>query len=64
MEELKPCPFCGSVDQMQLSILASNDVGSHKLMSYKVYCFSCGARGPAEFKNKTTGAIEIWNKRT
>lgn len=50
MDELKPCPFCGSK-----SILVT------KPTTWQAWCTSCKAIGP--WKIEKRDAIEAWNKR-
>jgi len=51
-EDLKPCPFCGSKDDMLI-----NDEDYEVF----VFCWSCEARGPN--KSTKTDAIKAWNRR-
>lgn len=55
IEELKPCPFCGS----DCVGLASADRKDSKLKH--VGCFNCGACGAVFFNEKE--AISAWNRR-
>lgn len=60
MAEIKPCPFCSSVN---LSIKRDSEVEW-----YFVICHSCGTEGP--FKNGSIAysykesAIKAWNRRS
>lgn len=55
IKELKPCPFCGSVD-------LSADPEDMLLLTW-VSCNNCGAQGPS-YNDDPYQAIEAWNKRT
>ena len=50
VNELKPCPFCGS-----------DDVSIEVFWAYAVYCGNCGIRGP--IVGSEVEAIETWNDR-
>lgn len=54
MDELKPCPFCGS-----------NDIDIEKLEKYGTYylsCKQCSIEQP--LYNTLEQAINAWNRRT
>lgn len=53
MDELKPCPFCGTPEPFIL----------HVDGRYSVLCShtDCGAEGPVDLGR--SGAIEAWNTR-
>lgn len=53
MDELKPCPFCGSI-KVRITFYDDNDV-------CVVECQDCGALGPIALESAK--AIEAWNKR-
>jgi hypothetical protein len=54
MDELKPCPFCGEAERLQL--IDNGEYGSY------IVCIACSTGGP--FPNETKdGAKKIWNKR-
>ena len=50
MEELKPCPFCGS-----------EHVVCTKPTTWQVWCMDCKCIGP--WKTERKDAIEAWNNR-
>ena len=52
MEELKPCPFCGSLDVSGTQHLNPNN--------YEIICMNCFARMVRTAKRK---AVEAWNRR-
>ena len=52
MEELKPCPFCGSKD------VFIDNPDSH---CFYVACANCGVNGTTT--NTKARAIEAWNRR-
>jgi Lar family restriction alleviation protein len=57
MDELKPCPFCGS-DRITIMVrLPFND----EVVGYYVFCSGCGARSALNFSEEI--AIEAWNRR-
>ena len=61
MEELKPCPFCGSKD-LKISAQEAQEGGNVLF----VHCKHCDACGPA-FEATLEGgeeAINAWNKRS
>lgn len=51
---LKPCPFCGSLD-LKVTPIAGQIAGSY------ILCLKCGCNGP--YKEHVSDAIEAWNKR-
>ena len=53
--KLKPCPFCGSGE-----VYLCDNAPHHYGYSY-VYCDECGCR--TDYCEKTTYAIEDWNRR-
>jgi len=64
MNELKPCPFCGSD---KLGFLKDLEPGSNGDFGFiKVYCKSCLAEAPSFFATKTAKnllANLLWNTR-
>lgn len=57
MNELKPCPFCGSFAEM-----CSRFVSSYcEKWAYQVKCTYCGASIP-EFWNREA-EVKAWNRR-
>lgn len=75
MEELKPCPFCGSLPHCGVEFYQS--CGSEVKLSAVVECTGCGIRKREVFKatdaitfvpfydyeNAFTKVIEAWNSR-
>ena len=51
MDELKPCPFCGSRDVEVV----------HPGRCWVILCNTCQAEGPTDLGE--SGAIEAWNTR-
>jgi Lar family restriction alleviation protein len=67
--ELKPCPFCGGEAVQGRSF--GFDSHGH-LDEYYIYCFTCGAKGPAYDKENdilrltertVRKAADAWNRR-
>lgn len=56
MNELKPCPFCGSIPFIYKR-------SKHKKFPYVVKCsgLTCGCR--TECWNNVKGAVNSWNRR-
>ena len=54
MEELKPCPFCGSEAR-----IVTNNAGSVRIKCTNIY--KCGAR--QEWWGMEEDAIKAWNRR-
>ncbi len=62
-QTLKPCPFCGSVPEIESS-LTRIDFGRR----LRIECIECSAAGPAvrvnrARRNNDARAIDEWNKR-
>lgn len=57
MEELKPCPFCGS-DRVNVI----EHKFHHLTNSFGVKCFNCKTES-YQFFDSRKEAIEAWNKR-
>ena len=55
-EELKPCPFCGRKDRLNIDHYKSDG----EWFSY-VECEKCMANGPVG--RQTIDAIDAWNRR-
>ena len=51
--ELKPCPFCGSIEIH----FSDSRGGAEGYMS----CWNCDTRGPSE--NNKSSALSSWNER-
>lgn len=52
MEELKPCPFCGSKN---IEVFGKDE--------YWTRCTECGASGPEDYNATPEDAIRAWNQR-
>lgn len=53
MEEMKPCPFCHTDDELYVTSRAAGN--------YSVECGRCGAQGPVT-PTEATG-YDLWDKR-
>lgn len=53
MTELRPCPFCGSLDLLVMSNVGPSDAATE--------CIGCGAVGPDGRNDEEAAAL--WNKR-
>lgn len=56
MDELKPCPFCGSKDIGVYEIRSENCSVFHYVL-----CRTCWAKSIADFKQEI--AVKAWNRR-
>ena len=54
MNELKPCPFCGSTDHHHIASVLNG--------RSQVHCEYCGSEGPV--CESEASAIAAWNRRT
>lgn len=61
MNELKPCPFCGS-SEIKLHKHDPYDGYQGDCTMYLVYCRRCGAR--TEFEDEAILAVKDWNRRS
>lgn len=52
--DLKPCPFCGAKNVLDLTLVGDRD-------SYVVRCFACHADGPPA--DTRVEAMQAWNTR-
>lgn len=59
MDELKPCPFCGTKSYECDCVVFNNNLGGKW---YFVECIECKAQGPRMTTHKH--ACEAWNRRT
>ena len=57
MNELKPCPLCGSPSQIARMVR----MGIIPIPRYMAWCRECGYYGPVRFTRR--GALRAWNKR-
>lgn len=57
MEELKPCPFCGS-NRVEVRDNDTDDIWEH---AYQVMCWECGIR--TLYCKTPERAVELWNRR-
>ena len=66
MEQLKPCPFCGSID-IDASFMRGYRRGDNTQPIIAAGCNDCGAVGPdVSVPDHSTGypeSLEKWNKR-
>lgn len=73
MDELKPCPFCGS-DKLKIDSKRTFQHGGKKHCSVTVRCTKCHARSPVVGINMSDGqynereickeaVIKVWNRR-
>ena len=71
-EELKPCPFCGSLPKTKVAVTQSSSVEDH--LDFSIYCPNCGTSktvrqvisGFVEFLDMNTSMLEagvLWNRR-
>ena len=64
MEELKPCPFCGS-DKIQFLIRGYFQPwdGAGMKLWYRCSCFECGAEMDCGSAKTMKEATKEWNRR-
>lgn len=63
MNDLKPCPFCGSKDiRIVCHLHAGRGMFHLDDDIYSIGCFICGASVPSRYEQ--SGLIKDWNKRT
>ena len=64
MEELKPCPFCGS-DKIQFLISGHFQPwdGSGMRLWYRCACYECGSEMNSGMATTMKEAIKEWNRR-
>jgi Lar family restriction alleviation protein len=58
VKELKPCPFCGCVDYLNI-LPQSNSAGEF----YMVTCIDCGVKMVPIVTNYTSQIVAQWNRR-
>jgi Lar family restriction alleviation protein len=59
MEEIKPCPFCGTAGEARIELQEPSPDSDNDW--YEVRCDYCGARGGESLSKE--GAVREWNKR-
>ena len=63
-DELKPCPFCGELDMLDVDLIMNDAVWWDSALRYEhcgyVACRACGVVVKAE---NIDDAIRIWNTR-
>jgi len=67
--ELKPCPFCGNIDDMRFTVRFKNDRRKVNGIYYKLCTLSCDCctasvrqAGPTEEK-AYINTVKLWNRR-
>lgn len=60
MENLKPCPFCGAKDELEIWDLGGDKWGNIKEL-WIVHCANCGCN--MDWLDSKKEAIEAWNRR-
>lgn len=72
MNELKPCPFCGSeVEVEKIPLWYGNGHGYSGCYEFKIKCENCGCivdqpKNDSIYRSEETArenAIEVWNRR-
>lgn len=53
MDELLPCPFCGTTDHL----------GMYGMLAPHVECRNCGTHGPVPRDGNPEEAVDLWNSR-
>ena len=59
INQLKPCPFCGSDD---VEVYDRDCRLTEKAWGFRAHCVGCGIDGPEH--NSEAEAIDLWNTRT
>jgi len=58
---IKPCPFCGSVNMKIAEALRQHKVDGLFLKEFKVFCNNC--ESCSGYGSSNQAAIKIWNQR-
>lgn len=62
MSDLVPCPFCGSIEKLDIKNSRLCDVGfCGNAKVWYVFCYGCQIRGP--IKETKDQAITAWDTR-
>jgi len=58
---IKPCPFCGSIDTKIAASLRQHKVDGSYLKEFKVFCNSC--ESSSGYCISKVAAVKRWNQR-
>lgn len=73
MDELKRCPFCGSLPRTEIEITKKGGCEDH--VDFRIHCAECGVYKSVRLRinaychfvdaeNAMNSVIELWNRRT